>query len=171
SPPGVAMIRVRPLTPADLPLGMRLKEAAGWNQTEADWRRFLDLEPEGCFVAELDGTPSATLAAFVFGPVAWIAMVLVDPAMRRGGLAGALMVHALDWLDRRDVGSVRLDATPMGQPLYEELGFVVEYSLGRHEGVLPAAPEVGGVDPARAEDMNDVRELDRSVTGADRGKV
>jgi hypothetical protein len=54
------MIRLRPLTAADLPLGLRLCGAAGWNQTEADWRRFLDLQPDGCFVAELDGTAVGT---------------------------------------------------------------------------------------------------------------
>jgi hypothetical protein len=28
---------------------MRLKESAGWNQTEADWLRLLSLERRGCF--------------------------------------------------------------------------------------------------------------------------
>ena len=41
------MIRVCALTAADLPLSLRLCGAAGWNQTEADWRRCLDLQPDG----------------------------------------------------------------------------------------------------------------------------
>src|SRR5262245_43463016 len=98
------------MTPADVPLGMELKRLAGWNQTEADWRRLLDLEPDGCFVAELDGTASATLATCVFGAVAWIAMVLVHPRGRGRGLAKALLAHALNYLERRAVSSVRLDA-------------------------------------------------------------
>src|SRR4051794_33231462 len=52
---GVGMIRIRHMTLADVPLGMRLKTAAGWNQVEADWLRMLALEPDGCFVAEWDG--------------------------------------------------------------------------------------------------------------------
>ena len=72
------MIRVRGMTVDDVPLGMRLKGQAGWNQIEADWRRFLALEPDGCFVAELDGKPVATTTTCVFDSVAWIAMVLVD---------------------------------------------------------------------------------------------
>ncbi len=51
------MLRVRPMSAADVPLGLRLRGQAGWNQTEADWRRFLGLQPDGCFVAELDGAP------------------------------------------------------------------------------------------------------------------
>ena len=32
------VLRIRALTAADIPLGMRLKAQAGWNQLEADWR-------------------------------------------------------------------------------------------------------------------------------------
>jgi hypothetical protein len=49
------MIHLRPLTAADLPLGLHLSRQAGWNQTPDDWRRCLELQPEGCFVAECDG--------------------------------------------------------------------------------------------------------------------
>jgi hypothetical protein len=33
------MISLRPLTRAEIPLGMRLKAQAAWNQLEADWLR------------------------------------------------------------------------------------------------------------------------------------
>src|SRR5205823_2447734 len=93
------MVRIRPMTDADLALGMRLKDQAGWNQTEADWRRFLALEPDGCFVAELDATPVATTVTCTFGPVAWLAMVLVEAAVRGRGIGTALAAHALAFLD------------------------------------------------------------------------
>jgi GNAT superfamily N-acetyltransferase len=164
------------MTIGDVPLGMRLKEQAGWNQTEADWRRFLDLEPDGCFVGELDGVAAATLTTCIFGPVAWIAMVLVDQPLRGRGLAKALLAHVLDFLVHRGVRSVRLDATSLGQPLYEKLGFVVEYELARFEGVLPprgTAPRPPGVgsDPLRAEHLEALCRLDRTVTGTDRRKL
>ncbi len=76
------MILVRTMTLADLPLAMRLKSQAGWNQQEADWRRFLDMQPDGCFVAECAGVAVATTVACVFDRVAWLAMVLVDAAYR-----------------------------------------------------------------------------------------
>ena len=44
-------ISVRVMTTADIPLGERLTQLAGWNQTEADWHRFLALSETGCFVA------------------------------------------------------------------------------------------------------------------------
>src|ERR1700687_2743834 len=52
SPPRkAAAMCLRIMTMADIPAGMRLKEIAGWNQTAADWKRFLEASPEGCFVA------------------------------------------------------------------------------------------------------------------------
>ena len=48
------MIHIRPMGRTDLPLGMRLGQQAGWNQTEADWLRQLELPASACFVAEVD---------------------------------------------------------------------------------------------------------------------
>src|SRR5262252_245431 len=116
------MIRIRHMNINDLALGMRLKDQAGWNQTEADWRRMLSLEPEGCFVAEWSGEAVGTTATCIFGPVAWIAMVLVEESMRGRGIGQALMEYALTFLDEARVRSVRLDATELGKPVYEKLG-------------------------------------------------
>src|SRR5678815_3827392 len=57
---------VRLLSAADIPAGMRLKEAAGWNQTAADWERVLTLEADGCFAIECDGEVRATTTAVCF---------------------------------------------------------------------------------------------------------
>lgn len=170
------MIRIRLMTPDDLPLAMRLKAQAGWNQLEADWRRFLSMQPDGCFVAEFDGRPAATTVACAFGPVAWLAMVLVDEPLRGRGVGTAIVRHALQFLDQIGAHTVRLDATPLGRPVYEKLGFSAEYELARYEGDLPA--EHDGPPPAphwplraaRAEDYACISAFDRSIVGADRGK-
>ncbi len=164
------MIHIRPMTDADIPLGMRLKTQAGWNQTEADWRRFLWLQPDGCFVAELNGTPVGTTACFIFGPVAWVAMVLVDEAARGRGVGTALMQHVLAFLDKAGIRSVRLDATPLGRPIYERLGFTVDYTLVRYTGLFTAraVPRVETLDLSR---LPKASALDASITGADRSRL
>jgi GNAT superfamily N-acetyltransferase len=162
------MIRIRPMTDADLALGLHLSRQAGWNQTEIDWRRALDLQPDGCFVAEWDGTAAGTTTTCIFGDVAWIAMVLVDEPMRGRGIGTALMRHALAFLDGSGVSTVRLDATPLGQPIYERLGFVVEFRLARHEGVLAPAQPADAVEPVVPEQWEALAALDRAVTGVDR---
>ncbi len=129
-------MKIRRMTIDDLPLGLRLARQAGWNQMESDWRRFLSMEPEGCFVAEMDGASVGTTTTCVFDGVAWIAMVLVDKSVRSRGIGTALLKHALDYLKERNVRTVRLDATPAGRPIYEKLGFVPEYELARYEGMV-----------------------------------
>ncbi len=126
------MIKIRRMTIDDLPLGLGLSRQAGWNQTELDWQRFISMEPEGCFVAELDGSSVGTTTTCVFGhQVAWIAMVLVDKNVRGRGIGTTLLKHVLDYLSARKIETVRLDATPAGRPIYEKLGFVPEYELAR----------------------------------------
>jgi len=175
------MISIRPMTVADIPLGLRLARQASWNQIEADWRRFLAMQPDGCFVGELDGTAAATTAAFVFGPVAWIAMVLVDVESRRKGVATTLLKHALDLLDEQGVKTVRLDATAAGQLVYEKLGFVPEYPLTRYMGIAPisdcglriadsalsANPKSAIINPQ----LREIAAFDSRLTGTSREKM
>jgi len=165
------MIDVRPMTAADLPLGLGLSQEAGWNQIPADWQRFLDLQPDGCFVAQWDGLPVGTTTTCIFGSVAWIAMVLVKPSHRGRGIGTVLMEHALEYLDKRGVVTVRLDATPLGQPVYERLGFVEQFRLARYEGVIAEAREIPGVDAALPEHWEALAALDRTVTNTDRRQL
>jgi predicted N-acetyltransferase YhbS len=166
------MIRIRPMTGDDVAAAMRLVSQAGWNQVEADWRRFLAMQPDGCFVAESDGRAVGTTVACAFGDVAWLAMVLVDVEHRGRGIGTALVRHALDFADGLGARRVRLDATALGRPVYEKLGFVAECELARFEGAL-AAGHFGGEAPAvvaRPDDYEAICALDRSVVGADRRK-
>jgi GNAT superfamily N-acetyltransferase len=158
------------MTPADLGFAMHLKDQAGWNQIGADWHRFLDMEPTGCFVAEWDGQAVGTAVACILGSVAWIAMVLVDQEWRGRGIGKALMSHALDFLGRQGMVSVRLDATALGKPLYEKLGFVLEYELARYEGIPRGGAETRAAEKANKQDWPQVFKLDREITGADRSK-
>jgi len=130
------------------------------------------MEPAGAFLALWSGVPAGTALACTYGPVAWIAMVLVDDKLRRRGIGGELMRRALAFLEESGVRSVRLDATPLGQPLYTQLGFQAEYSLARQcrRAGASAEPAVSEVEPFRVEFTQAVFELDRSVTGADRSK-
>src|ERR1700683_884599 len=120
-------LQIRVMTPADVPAGMRLKDLAGWNQTEQDWRRFLEAAPDGCFVAEWSGQVAGTVTTISYeNRFAWIGMVLVDPQLRGKGVGTALLERAMDYLDASGVPCLKLDATPQGRPIYERLGFRAE---------------------------------------------
>jgi len=145
---------------------MRLKEAAGWNQTETDWLTLMRLAPESCFGLECEGALAATTTAVVYErKLAWIGMVLTDPDCRRRGFGRALMEHALAALAVRQVEWIKLDATDMGAPLYRALGFDQEGPIERWS--RPAGPPSGSAVVQAAEWAS----LDGSAFGANRSAV
>ncbi len=165
------MISIRTMHAADIDLGLHLKDQAGWNQTAADWQRFLRLEPSGCFVAEWEGRAAGTTVVTEFGSVAWIAMVLVDEQLRGRGIGTRLVAHALEHLDARGVATVRLDATPLGRPIYQRLGFAADYDLARWQGIAPAEPAPVGVNLVADSDLAAVAELDARISATGRERL
>src|SRR5579862_3873502 len=92
------MWSVRLLEQRHIPQALGLSEAAGWNQTAADWERLLALAPHGCFGIEMDGILAATTTAICYGQdLAWIGMVLTASEYRRRALARTLLHHALGY--------------------------------------------------------------------------
>jgi GNAT superfamily N-acetyltransferase len=158
------MSRIRVLQPSDVPQGLALSKAVGWSQTPADWSLVIEMNPAGCFAMEVDGMVVATTTTIRYGAdLAWIGMVLTHPEYRGRGYARALMQQAIDHLS--DVQTIKLDATEMGAPLYEKLGFVDECAIERWiRPPLPSAPaDAIGFIPQFA--------LDKQAFGADRSKL
>jgi len=165
-------IRTRTLTSDDLSTLLRLKDQAGWNQLPSDLARYLYLEPEGCFLAEWEGAPVGTACGFLFGPVAWVAMVLVEESFRGRGIGRALTERVLEFVEQRGATTVRLDATALGRPLYERLGFTMQYRLVRYYSELPIAPPFESiVEPLPSGRLDEVLDFDRRITRTDRGKL
>lgn len=164
---------IRQMTADDIPAGMCLKEAAGWNQTAQDWANVLAIEPDGCWVYETEGVVTGTTTAVSYGQeLGWIGMVLVLPEYRGRGIARALMEHALRYLDGRGVQCVKLDATDMGRPLYERLDFVEETVIERWGGTFaPPKAEAAGAAPVPLADVANIAALDQAAFGADRTEL
>lgn len=59
----------------------------------------------------------------------YIASIATDEPFRRRGLARLIMVDLLDWLAAQGVTSTSLHATPLGAPLYRQLGFTEPRSI------------------------------------------
>ena len=171
-------LATRPFTAADLSFGLWLTEQAGWNQTPDDWLRAYELEPDGAFVAQVDGHDAGVVTTCTFGTVAWIALLLVAPNMRSRGAGKLLLDTALDRLERLSIPSVRLDATPLGQPLYEQRGFVADFTMIRFAGRVTAA-NLREDRPSTEFSLGDMTDdllaealaIDRAVIGVDRAKL
>lgn len=123
---------LRKLTIADVVAAMALSTEAGWNQTADDWRMLIELSPQGCLAIEIDGEIASTATLTCYATrLAWVGMVLTRIKHRGQGYAMRLLKESLRVADELGVESVKLDATNLGQPLYEKLGFRAEQPVER----------------------------------------
>ena len=126
---------------ADLRAEMALEMGHDWDREHPGWRErfaefFREKQRRGdaqLFYAWFDGKVVAMAAfsvldeyrAHAFGkPRGFVNSVYVVPALRRRGVARALMVAGLDWLRARGCVMARLRTSEEGRKLYEDLGFV-----------------------------------------------
>ncbi len=166
------------MRPEDIPAGLSLCRASGWNQTARDWLHFLTAAAHGALAAEEGGSVIGTVATLPYGPFTWISMVLVDPAARGRGVGTLLLQRGLELIP--DSTAARLDATPAGEIIYRKLGFVAEYGLARwFRDAEPRAPSAESrapsperrtpvVRPLAAADWPRIREMDVRAFGAAR---
>jgi len=168
----VSSVDLRPMRSEDIPDGLRLCRASGWNQREEDWREMLRSNPGGFVAAVVDGRVVGTGGAVRYGAgLAWICMILVDPESRSQGLGTRIMEEVLRRLEGAPV--VGLDATPGGRLVYVKLGFRDARALARFEARTRVAPPTPAstVRPLTAADLPQVLAWDREAFGADRGAV
>ena len=154
----------------DLEGALRLSTQAGWNQTPADWLRLLALFPEGCFAGRQDGALVATSTLASYGNrVHWIGMVLVDEACRGRGYGGTMLARTVE-RGRELGGTVGLDATDLGRPVYLKQGFVDVAPIDRWSGVLRESADGSDAGLADRSTFDELVRLDREACGADRGE-
>jgi RimJ/RimL family protein N-acetyltransferase len=111
---------------------MELSAAANWNQTAEDWCRIMQLSPNGCrCIKDAEKVVATTTLLPYDKQLAWIGMVLTRPEYRRQGLAKRLMKYAIATAEQLGIGTLKLDATDQGRPLYESLGFTAETTIER----------------------------------------
>jgi GNAT superfamily N-acetyltransferase len=129
----VSDVVIRPLASEDLEQAFRLSTVVGWNERLDDWRMLLQLAPAAAFAAVADASDVSivgTCLGLDYGGFAWIAMMLVDPAYRGRGIGRRLLEAAMDAVPANL--PIRLDATPLGRPLYRQYGFQDEAALSRY---------------------------------------
>ncbi len=157
------------LTLADVPGGLALSGAVGWNQTVDDWALFIE-QGHAIGFRTASGTLIASAAAIVYsGGLGWISMVLVAHDWRHRGLASLLMESCIKRLQETHVTPV-LDATPAGEPVYRHLGFRSGFDLERWQGTSESSTPAENVRvrSAGAADLDAIAALDQAANGVGR---
>ena len=141
-----AMVIFRAGVPADLPVLAQYWRAmlvecglagsgfvTGWaERLQEQFAADMEAQSGIWFLAEDEGSILGTCTVFrqtgrssiLLDTTAMLAGMYVPPEFRGRGIARELLRRALDWCREHGVTTVRLNASPMGRPLYESFGFV-----------------------------------------------
>jgi GNAT superfamily N-acetyltransferase len=172
------MVLVRRWARADIDYVLDSITGEDWGQSRRDVERCWQLEPDGCFLAEVSGRPIGHVFSVSYGKAGWIGFLIVNPESRGRGVGEALMRRAIDYLSRRGVEAVRLEAAERAVPLYRRLGFTGEFDslrfsrqIGRKERETLSRSSEFEASPVAEADLKDLAAFDSEYFGVNRLKV
>ena len=165
---------VRPMQPGDIVHAMKLSNAEGWNQTEKDWKLLIESPQNVCLLAECNKKIIGTTTAMNYAnQIAWIGMVLVAKESRGQGVSKLLLTNILKKLE--SFPSIKLDATPAGQRVYEKFDFKDEYLISRlvtgSMKHLSFDDDTISAESIRLKDVEEIIALDEHVFGTNRKEL
>lgn len=131
---------IRPMRPDEIPLAVEWAAAEGWNPGLADAGCFASVDPEGFFIAELDGVPAATVSCVNYDArFAFLGFYIVRADLRGKGYGLRIWNAAIAHAGARVIG---LDGVTAQQDNYRKSGFALAYANVRYGGTVavPAAP-------------------------------
>jgi ribosomal protein S18 acetylase RimI-like enzyme len=139
-----------------------------------DMRFYRKVEPDGWFAAVKDGRLAGMVGAISYESFAHIGVLVVHPDLQHQGIGKALMHSLFAWLEQRQVPAAWLDASDMGRPLYEKLGFAIfgmTASFKLRDKLARTDRRPAGLQPITPDDLDELVRLDRVLFGANRRKV
>jgi GNAT superfamily N-acetyltransferase len=146
---------------------LALAYGTGSRRPELDM--YLAATPTSWCVIEQDGRLLAVAGCLAYGGFSWLGLVATHPAARGQGLASQVSQHLVDWSLARGCRTVALDASTVGQPVYERLGFEqvgATAELSRPPGT--PAPTGDRASQASRSDVAELVAFDREAFGGDR---
>jgi GNAT superfamily N-acetyltransferase len=158
------------LGPRDALAGLALSDEAQWNQTEDDWRFFLN-HGTVLGIRDAEGHVVATAALLPYtSNNAWISMVLVTTSWRRRGLATRLLDGCLTLAKAKGL-TPWLDATPAGAKVYGPMGFAPTLEVQRLGFKGFGAPSAASTEPHSKAAFEEFLARDRRAIGFDRSAL
>jgi GNAT superfamily N-acetyltransferase len=124
---------VRLMDVAEMEIAAYLAYREGWNPGLADGWAFYQADPNGFFIAEIDGKVVGCISAVKYSAeFGFIGFYVVEPE-HRGTVAGTqLAITALNYLAGCNIG---IDGVPDRIANYERLGFKAAHFNARYENV------------------------------------
>ncbi|MFI5156079.1 MAG: GNAT family N-acetyltransferase [Chitinophagales bacterium] len=144
-----------------------------WGDLVPRFRYFI--QSDFCFPKKIsiNGNIAAVGAIINHGDSAWLACIVVHPDYRNKGLGTFITEYLMDQVDESIYKTIYLDATKLGFPIYEKLGFIteLEYLHLKSENDLNFDMNLENVVDFSSGFQEKLLNLDRLVSGEDRRRT
>lgn len=130
------MLTIRPILLKEMVFPIELAAKEGWNPGLYDGYNYFNIDPEGFFLAELNGGMAGIIWAVRYNMnYGVIGGHIVLPPFRKQGIGEALLNKALEHLQVRTIG---MDGLECGENYYKRFGFIPEHRVIRYGGIILA---------------------------------
>jgi ribosomal protein S18 acetylase RimI-like enzyme len=168
-------IEIHAISETDLNTADAILQAAF--QRPGSWLKELgiiyQLQPAGAFLAHERESTAGVVFSLMYPDYAYIGPLGVRPDFRRQGIGSLLMERVLEWLDWQGVRRVSLDASPIGQSIYEKLGFSPfdRVNIYQRPGGVPASQPPSEAEQLSLQNLDLITATDTQAFGTDRSKL
>lgn len=146
----------------DLETVLEWAAGEGWNPGLEDSDPFLAADPEGFFLAEVNGQMAAAISVVNHSDAfAFLGLYICRPELRARGIGFALWNHAINHAGTRTIG---LDGVADQQDNYRKSGFVLAGSTKRFEGRVSGGA-TQGIRAVMPPDIPALIDLDELANG------
>lgn len=129
----VKNLKIRTMNREEAEFAIEMAAAEGWNPGIHDGELFYEADPEGFFIAELEGKPAGCASAVAYdNDFGFFGLYVVKPEFRKKSIGIKLTQKCLEHLGDRNIG---LDGVVENEKKYQEvMKFKSSYSNLRFEG-------------------------------------
>ena len=161
------MLTIRKITLQEMVFPMEVAFKERWNPGLYDGAAFYQADPEGFFLAELEGGLTGGISAVSYGDkLVVIGNHFVLPPFRKKGIGRTLWEYALDLAGDK---SIRVNGLPEGKAFYESYGFHGMCNIIRYGGSIFAEGRISDdIYSAQDIDFRLLTEFDAGFFGVSR---
>lgn len=109
-------------------------------------------------------------STIIFEKTSWLAHIIVHPDYRKQGIGAKIVNHQLKELESKEIPTVLLIATKLGEPIYRKAGFktVSDYIFLNKERSFPTFKKSIYIQSYSALFQKDLLKMDKEIMGENR---
>ncbi|MDD2335779.1 MAG: GNAT family N-acetyltransferase [Geobacteraceae bacterium] len=131
-------VRIRRMNRDDIDVAVAWAAGEGWNPGLYDADAFLAADPDGFFIAEIQGDPVGCISAVSYDDIfGFMGFYIVKKELRHLGIGMKLWNASLDYMGSRTIGA---DGVVTMLDKYAQFDFRIAHYNARYEGIGKEAP-------------------------------